>query len=348
MSDPIRDTESAVRELGALPVPTGTATMTAEQRAAIAELIGDAKPATAGLLEQLAQSVRDRREHEHPTWEDLYCLNLVSWAGERLGPVLRRVLDAEADRDAFCEQRNRLAETNARLLADLEAAREDRGRAFNEVRTLTRERDTAQARYTELESAVYGAATLRLLHPVEHARHLHDALAAQMARAETLDQQLREAQARVVELEAQASAVRGVHVKHDDSDHCRHDGEPWPCPTIAGSADALPVPVGSGPRLTAEREREIRSLDLLEMMSDRAAPVISGHLAALLGEVGRMRARLAELEAAPLAWAAQLDSKSLDNFLIALASMAEHEPMGDAIDRIHELIRSYHQAGDAR
>jgi hypothetical protein len=65
---------------------------------------------------------------------------------------------------------------------------------------------------------------------------------------------------------------------------------------IAGSADALPVPVGSGPRLTAEREREIRSLDLLEMMSDRAAPVISGHLAALLGELGRMRARVAQLE----------------------------------------------------
>lgn len=96
MSEPIRDTETAVRELGALPLPVGTTSLTAEQRATIAQLIGDAKPATAGLLEHLAESVRDRREHEHPTWEDLFCLNLVSWAGERMVPVLRRLLDAEA------------------------------------------------------------------------------------------------------------------------------------------------------------------------------------------------------------------------------------------------------------
>jgi hypothetical protein len=96
MSEPIRDTETAVRELGALPVPVGTAALTAEQRAAVVELIGDAKPATGRLLEQLAESVRDRREHEHPKWEDLFCLNLVSWAGERMGPVLRRLLDADA------------------------------------------------------------------------------------------------------------------------------------------------------------------------------------------------------------------------------------------------------------
>ncbi|MFJ1695743.1 hypothetical protein ACIOHC_11415 [Streptomyces sp. NPDC088252] len=41
--------------------------------------------------------------------------------------------------------------------------------------------------------------------------------------------------------------------------------------------------------LTPEREREIRTLDLLELMSDRVAPVISGHLAALLAEVDRLR-----------------------------------------------------------
>jgi hypothetical protein len=81
-----------------LPVAVGPAPQ--EQghgaRAKVAELIGDAKSATDRLVEQLAESVRDRREHEHPTWEDLFCLNLVSWAGERMGPVLRRLLDAEA------------------------------------------------------------------------------------------------------------------------------------------------------------------------------------------------------------------------------------------------------------
>ncbi|MFJ4887740.1 hypothetical protein [Streptomyces sp. NPDC088731] len=49
-------------------------------------------------------------------------------------------------------------------------------------------------------------------------------------------------------------------------------------------------------RLTPEREQEIRTLDLLELMSDRAAPVISGHLAVLLAEVNRLRARVTELE----------------------------------------------------
>ena len=114
MSEPIRDVETAVRELGALPMPVGPEPqMAPEQRAAIAELIGDARPATARLVEQLAKSVRDRREHEHPTWEDLYCLNLVSWMGERMGPVLRRLLDAE---ERIERRRARLAAAESDLL----------------------------------------------------------------------------------------------------------------------------------------------------------------------------------------------------------------------------------------
>lgn len=60
-----------------------------------------------------------------------------------------------------------------------------------------------------------------------------------------------------------------------------------------------------------------------------------------------LRARVAELEAAqesPLAFAEKLDAKSLDNFLIALASATEHEPQDAAIARIHELIASYREA----
>jgi uncharacterized small protein (DUF1192 family) len=69
---------------------------------------------------------------------------------------------------------------------------------------------------------------------------------------------------------------------------------------IVGSADALPMPAGlvSQPSesglLSAEREREIRSLDLLALMGDRAAPVVSGHLAVLLAEVDRLRAERRE------------------------------------------------------
>ncbi|MFI1371288.1 hypothetical protein ACH4UY_04660 [Streptomyces longwoodensis] len=69
---------------------------------------------------------------------------------------------------------------------------------------------------------------------------------------------------------------------------------------IAGSADALPVPVGpERPALSGERLAEIRSLDLLSMMDDRQAPVVSRALADLLAEVERMRVRITELEAVP-------------------------------------------------
>lgn len=81
-----------------LPVPVGpeSQSLGAGQPAVMAGLLADAKPATAELIAGLAKTVRDVREHEHPTWEDLYCLNLLSYMGERMGPVLRRLLDAEA------------------------------------------------------------------------------------------------------------------------------------------------------------------------------------------------------------------------------------------------------------
>ncbi|MFG2540619.1 hypothetical protein ACGFU4_35815 [Streptomyces sp. NPDC048511] len=47
--------------------------------------------------------------------------------------------------------------------------------------------------------------------------------------------------------------------------------------------------------MTPGREQEIRTLDLLELMSDRSAPVISGHLAVLLAEVDRLRGDVDEL-----------------------------------------------------
>jgi hypothetical protein len=64
--------------------------------AEIAAFLGDAKPATDGLIDQLAEATANVREHEHPRHEDLYCFNLVSFMGERMPTVLRRLLDAEA------------------------------------------------------------------------------------------------------------------------------------------------------------------------------------------------------------------------------------------------------------
>jgi hypothetical protein len=50
------------------------------------------------------------------------------------------------------------------------------------------------------------------------------------------------------------------------------------------------------------------------------------------------------MEAAPLAWAEELDLKSLDNFLISLSTATGYEPMDGAIGRIHEVIREFRAA----
>jgi hypothetical protein len=68
------------------------------------------------------------------------------------------------------------------------------------------ELERLRARVVELETAAYGDAKVRLLTPVEQIRHLHAAVAAQLARAGTLDRLLRKAQARVAELEVDLAA----------------------------------------------------------------------------------------------------------------------------------------------
>ncbi|MGW4250450.1 hypothetical protein [Streptomyces californicus] len=103
---------AAVELLGALPMPVGTAPapMKLEERKAIAVQIGDVQPATDGLVGSLAESVANVRNHEHPSWEDLYCMNLTSYMGERMAPVLKRLLDAETENARL---RARVAEVEA-------------------------------------------------------------------------------------------------------------------------------------------------------------------------------------------------------------------------------------------
>lgn len=74
-----------------------SAPMTPEQRKAIAVQIGDVQPATDALIGSFAESVANVRNHEHPTWEDLYCMNLTSYMGERMAPVLKRLLGTETE-----------------------------------------------------------------------------------------------------------------------------------------------------------------------------------------------------------------------------------------------------------
>ena len=91
---------AAVAVHGPFPMPTGdtgSVAMKPEQRAAIAVQIGDVQPATDALIGTFAESVANVRNHEHPSWEDLYCMNLTSYMGERMAPVLKRLLDAETE-----------------------------------------------------------------------------------------------------------------------------------------------------------------------------------------------------------------------------------------------------------
>jgi hypothetical protein len=94
---------AAVASLGALPLPVaGT----------LLELLGDAQPARDGIVRAVAEAVRDRRAHDHDSaadW-DWYCLNLSGYIADRAGAVLRRLLDAEVERDAL---RARVAELEA-------------------------------------------------------------------------------------------------------------------------------------------------------------------------------------------------------------------------------------------
>ncbi|MFJ9037410.1 hypothetical protein ACIRF8_12585 [Streptomyces sp. NPDC102406] len=63
---------------------------------------------------------------------------------------------------------------------------------------------------------------------------------------------------------------------------------------IAGTADALPMPVGPAPQ--GDPVAAGRGLDLLALMNERAASVVSPVLAGVLAEAERLRARVAELE----------------------------------------------------
>lgn len=75
-----------------------------------------------------------------------------------------------------------------------------------------------QARVAELEAELYTEQA--------HGRTLLEQRNAHAA-------ELLKLRPRVAELEAQTATLRALHVKYEDSDHCQHDGERWPCLTLA-------------------------------------------------------------------------------------------------------------------
>ena len=97
------------------PAERGQEPLTAEQLAGVVAHLGGARPATTDLILSIGQSIKDRREHEHPHMaEDFFCANLSGWMGDKMPTVLRRLLDAEADNARL---RARVAESEA-LAAD--------------------------------------------------------------------------------------------------------------------------------------------------------------------------------------------------------------------------------------
>jgi len=106
-----------------------TTPMTPEQRKAIAVQIGEVQPATDALIGTFAESVASVRNHEHPSREDLYCMNLTSYMGERAAPVLKRLLDAETENARL---RAQVAELEADLADATEPDVDGAGRTYEE------------------------------------------------------------------------------------------------------------------------------------------------------------------------------------------------------------------------
>lgn len=119
--------------------------MTPEDRSAILAQLGDADPATDALLGAVGDSIAGMRGHAHPKRDDSYCENLVQWVGEHAGPVLRRLLDAEAEADRLRAERDEMVRVavgdGVRLMAD----------ATGEIRNLRGKFDAQHARASTLD-----------------------------------------------------------------------------------------------------------------------------------------------------------------------------------------------------
>ncbi|MEU6206390.1 hypothetical protein ABZ814_22730 [Micromonospora musae] len=107
------------------------------------------RPATDLLIANLRETVGQIQAHEHPErGGDLYCLNLTSYMGDRMGPVLRRLTDEQAETRKWQERNTALADEftaeTERLNAELEqtraaltASRTQAATLANEVGALT-------------------------------------------------------------------------------------------------------------------------------------------------------------------------------------------------------------------
>ncbi|WP_327029741.1 hypothetical protein OG989_04245 [Micromonospora sp. NBC_01740] len=106
------------------------------------------RPATDLLIAQMRETLGEIQAHEHPTrGEDFYCLNLVSWLGERMGPVLRRLADEQSETFKWRQKHTALADEftaeATRLQAELAETRAALDHANRELAGTRADRDSA-------------------------------------------------------------------------------------------------------------------------------------------------------------------------------------------------------------
>ncbi|MFD9692670.1 hypothetical protein ACFWXO_43720 [Kitasatospora sp. NPDC059088] len=93
-NDVLRPVKEAIRESG---VKDTELLLTADERTRLQVLLAGVKPAGNAVVADLTRAVADIQGHDHPNWEDLFCGNLTSWAGERAGYLLARLLLREEE-----------------------------------------------------------------------------------------------------------------------------------------------------------------------------------------------------------------------------------------------------------
>jgi len=168
-------------------------------------------PAHLGHLEQVQAELDAERERSEKRRK-----RMAAAEGD-LQDIRGLLAPSGAPRRVPMELGERVAPAVEWLLAEVERLRGVVDMQSSSMTALSRELET----YQRLESEREGN------------QRVDQSLAAVAnRRVAELNREVERLRARATELEQQTDAARAVHRKHDDSPHCRHDGEPWPCPTL--------------------------------------------------------------------------------------------------------------------
>jgi hypothetical protein len=215
---PIRDAETAVRELGALPVPVGVKPLAAGGRART-------------MLDHAREALNARMLKDDLR---LVLENVITYAAERQDEaeqVQKQFAEAAARVAELVQDRGERLKTEAALRDHIIARDAEIERLRARLAEYERPADEDPIRYTltEKQCGADLGPGYRCQRPAGHdgdcepTPDAEDDVTPQVAKLRSILAGQRE----------QAEAARAVHTKYPDSEHCQHDGEPWPCPTVA-------------------------------------------------------------------------------------------------------------------